>query len=84
MVDILVWLTYPPQLGTCSFPVDCFLGTRKLEILAWEQDEKNLNADHNLDCIPTGCAAARGIGIFYFLEVKIMQRSAGIKGPSVT
>ena len=24
------------------FPVDCFLGTRKLEILAWEQDEKNL------------------------------------------
>jgi len=42
MVDILVWLTYPPELGTCSFPVDCFLGTRKLEILAWEQDEKNL------------------------------------------
>lgn len=47
----------PSKLGTCSFPVDCFLGPRKLEILAWEQDEK------------TSCSC-RGIGIFYFLGAK--------------
>lgn len=81
MVDILVWLTYPPELGTCSFPVDCFLGTPEAWDLSLGTGWKKPHADHEFGCIPTGCGAAEAIGIFYFLEVKIMQRSAGIKGP---